>query len=422
MLRRWRRFEVHFRWCPNSVSMTERLYYADSYLKEFDAEVVGTRTRGSHFGVVLDRTAFYPTSGGQPYDLGTLNGVSVIDVEDEGEDIVHVLSAPVAGAVRGVVDWSRRFDHMQQHSGQHVLSQAFLQVTGAPTRAVHFGVEGATLDLELADLTAQAGEQVEDLANSVVVEDRAVRVYEVDEPALMELGLRRPPHRGGRIRVVDIEGFDRSACGGTHVRRTGEIGPIQIRRWERAKGGIRTEFLCGWRAVRDYRRKTALLREMGKQLSVGEREMGDAVRRLTDEVAASQRAIAALRGQALTAEAQARVRAAGRGQVIAEIVAGRSAAEIADLAGRTVGAGAAVVLLGTPEGKVVFARSPEASADMHALLRRVSAVVGGGGGGRPEFAQGAVPPSRVVEAIERATADIAQEIPPVPRDAAEHDA
>ena len=391
--------------------MTERLYYSDSYLREFEAQVLEARSSGDRVAVVLDRTAFYPTSGGQPHDRGTLNGAVVVGVVEDGEAIVHIVTTPVSGNVVGRIEWARRFDHMQQHTGQHILSQAFLQAGGAQTRSVHFGVEVATLDLELADLAVEAVTRVEDLANSIVVEDRFVHIHLVDERALGDFGLRRPPKRSGRIRIVEIEGFDRSACGGTHVRRTGEIGSIKVRRWERAKGGIRVEFLCGWRALRDYRQKSVLLGELGGRFSVSEHEIGDAVGRLADQLADSRRALAVYRDHALAAEAETRIRAAGTGRMIVEVLADRSAADVAELAGRVVAAGCPVVLLGTPDGKVVFARSPASSVDMRALLRSVTEAVGGRGGGRPDFVQGAVPATRVAEAIEQAASEARRVVP-----------
>ena len=202
--------------------MTQRLYYADSYLREFDAAVIDAHPRDAHVGVVLDRTAFYPTSGGQPHDAGTLNNLAVIDVlEDEEDRIVHVVSERLQGTVTGTVDWSRRFDHMQQHTGQHILSQACVRALGAQTRAVHLGGEVSTLDLDRPELSLEAVASAEDLANQTVFEDRPVLVREVEEADLVSLQLRRPPKKHGRIRVVEVEDFDRSACGGTHVRRTG---------------------------------------------------------------------------------------------------------------------------------------------------------------------------------------------------------
>jgi len=394
-----------------STHPTERLYFSDSYKCEFEARVLEARPVGDHIAVVLDRTAFYPTSGGQPNDLGTLNEIAVVDVTETDEVIVHCVRSPVAGAVVGRIDWGRRFDHMQQHTGQHILSQAFLRICRAQTRSVHFGIEASTLDLEVADLTAQILTQVEDLANEIIVADRPVHVRQVDESALDDLGLRRPAKRHGQIRVVDVEGFDRSACGGTHVQRTGEVGPIKVRRWERAKGGVRAEFLCGWRALRDYREKSALVGELGLRFTVSEHDVGEAVGRLVDQLTDTRRVLAAYRDQALALEAAGRVRAAGAGQLIAEVIADRPVADVIELAGRILAAGCPIVLLGTSEGKVIFARSPALSVDLRALLRRITAAVGGRGGGRPDFVQGAVPPARIAETIERAASEARQLVP-----------
>jgi len=388
--------------------MTDRLYFADSYLTEFEAAVVAVAPRGDQFGVELDRTAFYPTSGGQPHDSGTLNGIPVTDVLDEQGKILHVISAPVSGDVVGRIDWDRRFDHMQQHSGQHILSQAFLQVANAQTQSVHFGAEAATVDLDIGELSADTVERVEELANTVVIGDRPVLIREVDEGALKEFELRRPPKQSGRIRIVEIENFDRSACGGTHVRRTGEVGPIKVHRWERAKGGTRAEFLCGKRALRDYRWKNALVDELAGQFSVGEGEVREAVRRLMEQLSESRRMLEVYRDEALAAAALARVQEVGPGRVVAEVLPVQSATDITDLAGRIVESGAPVVLLGTPDGKVVFARGKHIPLDMRTLIQQTTATVGGRGGGRPEFAQGAVPSARVAEALKRAASDARQ--------------
>jgi alanyl-tRNA synthetase len=385
--------------------MTDRLYFADSYLTEFEAAVITVVPRDDQFAVALDRTAFYPTSGGQPHDSGTLNGIPVTDVLDEQDRILHVVSVPVSGHVMGRIDWDRRFDHMQQHSGQHILSQAFLQVANAQTQSVHFGIEAATVDLDVSELSADTIERVEELANTVVFEDRPVQVREVDEGALKELELRRPPKQSGRFRIVEIEKFDRSACGGTHVRRTGEVGPIKIHRWERARGGARAGFLCGKRALRDYRWKNALVGELAGQFSVGQGEVREAVRRLMEQLSESRRTLEVYRDEALSAAALARVREVGPDRVVADVLPAQSAADITDLAGRIVESGAPVVLLGTQDGKVVFARAKHITLDMRTLLQQTTAVLGGRGGGRPEFAQGAVPSARVAEALKRAASD-----------------
>ncbi len=396
--------------------MTHRLYYADSYLREFDAQVIDVRPQGDRVAVILDQTAFYPTSGGQPNDLGTLDGHAVVDVVEEGERVLHILGEAVTGRMNGRIDWVRRFDHMQQHTGQHILSQAFLQAVGAQTRAVHFGVEASTVDIDLARLDADVAAKVEDLADTIVFEDRPVLITEVDEAALADLGLRRPPKRGGRIRIVEVDRFDRSACGGTHVRHTGEVGPIKIRRWERAKGGARAEFLCGWRALRDYRWKNALVDDLATRFTVSDRAVGDAVARLINQVKERERSLAELRDRVLATEAHERLRTArGPVKIIAEVLPGRTADELADLAGHMVADGPSVVLFGAEDGKLIFARSPDVAVDLDALLRRIAEAAGGRGGGRPQFARGAVSSSQVADVVQSARTEVMKLLGPLPR-------
>ena len=381
--------------------MTERLYYADSYLTQFDATVLTSEPNGDRLAVILDRTAFYPTSGGQPHDTGTLSGVLVTDVIEDSEDrVLHLVSGPLTGAVTGAIDWPRRFDHMQQHTGQHILSQAFLQATQAQTRAVHLGAELCTLDLDLTDLSTAAAAQVEDLANRIVFEDRQVLIREVDEAELPSLGLRRPAKKRGRIRVVDVEEFDRSACGGTHVRRTGEIGAVRLRRWERFKGGVRVEFLCGWRALRDSRWKNALVRELAVKLTVKDQEVAEAVERLMGQLRERDRTLAGLRDQLVELEAQRRLEnLSGTPRIVTEMLHGWSAEMTSALAGRLAAAGATIAALATSDGRVIVARSSDLDLDAAAVLRRALEPLGGRGGGRPAFAQGAVSPDKVREAL-----------------------
>jgi alanyl-tRNA synthetase len=230
--------------------MTLRLYYTDSYLRDFDAAVVDRADGGRR--VYLDRTAFYPTSGGQPHDTGTLGGAAVVDTVDEGDRIAHLLADPIDGTtVHGGVDWPRRFDHMQQHTGQHLLSAVLHQLFGHGTIAVHFGRESSTLDLDTPDLEQARLVEAEGRANEIVTENRPVEVS--FEEAMEATGLRKTSAREGTLRIVTIRDLDRSACGGTHVRATGEIGPILIRRSERVKKNIRLEFVCGGRATQRAR-------------------------------------------------------------------------------------------------------------------------------------------------------------------------
>ncbi|HEV8339187.1 MAG TPA: DHHA1 domain-containing protein [bacterium] len=391
--------------------MTERLYWHDSYLREFTARVVSARPDEEGNGAVLelDRTAFYPTSGGQLHDTGTLDGFRVLEVFEEGGDeewglgerhgeagrgrVLHRVAETMRGGalidhpVTGRIDWERRFDHMQQHTGQHILSQAAQRVLGAPTLAVHLGADRCTVDLGLA-IEAPEAARLEDAANAAVLENRAVRVHAVDESEIERWGLRRPPKTSGVIRVVEIEEFDRSACGGTHVRTTGEIGAIAITGWERYKGGTRLSFLCGWRALRDYRWKSRALTDLGRALSVGGPDVLDTVQRLATKESETSRRADALLTRLAAAEAELRRRATALPAVHVEVLAARPTDEVRALAEALTAGRGLVALLAADGGRLIFARSEDLTLDVAALLRRVFEQFGGRGGGKPAFAQG----------------------------------
>src|SRR5215813_15505359 len=237
---------------------TERLYYTDSGLLEFTASVIEVRETPDATHMILDRTAFYPTGGGQPNDTGSINGTEIIDVADgEAGTIIHIAHRTagvssnllVGKTVECRIDAARRLDHMQQHSGQHILSQAFVQACGAETRSFHLGSQTSTIDIELQTPTIELMRAAEDIANSVVFEDRPMRVHIVNEDEASRLPLRKESAVKGDIRVIEIENFDWSPCGGTHAARTGQIGLIAIRSFERAKKMTRVEFVCGGRAL-----------------------------------------------------------------------------------------------------------------------------------------------------------------------------
>ena len=235
---------------------TARLDYDDAYTTRFEARVLGA---GSHRGrpaLQLEATYFYPESGGQEADRGTIGGVPVVDVQvDEDGCVWHVVPAEAAipaGETGAEVDWARRFDHMQQHTGQHVLSAAFERVLDAATLSSHLGEEKSSIELALADADWRMVERIEEAANRVVWDDRAVEHHWVDDEGVKRFALRKPPAVSGRIRIVEIPDWDVSACGGTHTRRTGEVGAIKIVRWEKVRGNLRFEFLCGARALHDH--------------------------------------------------------------------------------------------------------------------------------------------------------------------------
>jgi alanyl-tRNA synthetase len=372
-----------------------RLYYTDAYLTSFDARVVDAMVLDGRPAAVLDRTAFYPTSGGQPFDTGTLGSVTVIDVIDLDDGrVAHVLerAIEIGAVVAGRVDWSRRFDHMQQHTGQHVLSAAFDRLLGARTESFHLGQEECTVDLA-ADLRPDQIETVSIEANRIVWEDRAVSVRFVPAAEASALPLRKAPAREGVLRLVEVDDFDLCACGGTHVSRTGAIGIIAVAGWERFKGGTRVAFLCGGRALSRFNAQRDVQAQLVRRLSVLPAELPAAVERLQDDAKAQRAAIRSLQGKLAGFEAerllaQAPV-ASGRRLVVASLD-GFDAAGLKALAAAIVThpSSAACLISGRPPFDVVVARAADVPLDAGALLRKLTALFGGKGGGRPELAQG----------------------------------
>jgi alanyl-tRNA synthetase len=375
--------------------MTKRLYYEDSFRREFTATVLRSIPgQQGAIGVVLDQTCFYPTSGGQPCDLGTLGLQPVHDVAEQDGQVVHWMQGQVPGpSVQGRIDWMRRFDHMQQHTGQHMLSQAFLQVLTAQTVSFHLGAESSTIDLDCANLETSALQSVEDLVNQVVFEDRPISTRFVPRQDLPLLELRKLPTVDKEIRIVEVEGFDLSPCGGTHCTRSGEVGPVAIRKWERRGQEARVDFLCGWRLVRDYRWRRDAVNELALAFSVKDRELEAAVLRLMEEAAEQRRELHHLHEQRLDEEARSLLASASRWndtRVVSRAFEARDPMQVRKLASLLVENAHTVALLATSgtQARLVFARSADLSVDMAALLKAVSLHFGGGGGGQPHLAQG----------------------------------
>ena len=365
--------------------------------------------------MVLDRTAFYPTGGGQPADTGLLGGARVVDcVEAEGGEVLHVVegSAPQAGAcVRGVVDWPRRLDHVQQHTGQHILSQAFVELYGAQTRSFRMMADACEIDVDLRDPSDEKIERAVDRANEVIWDDRRVSIHNVTPEEAARMPLRKDSAREGELRIIEIEGFDFSPCGGTHARRTGEVGLIAARHWERAKGLVRVTFVAGARALSDYRRANRTARAAASLFSVARDEAADAAARLQEENKQLQRRLRASEELAARAEARELVEetdeeAGGAARVVARVFEGRDAESLRRLASAIAAHANTIALLGSREeggARLVFARSVEAGADMNALMREASQALGGRGGGRPDMAQGGGPlAEKLPDAIEEA--------------------
>ena len=380
--------------------MTEKLYYTDVACKDFTARVEAQQHTPQGIAVRLDRTAFYPTAGGQAHDEGTLNGLPVRDVwADANGDIWHLLEQPLdSNVVQGRLDWAKRFDHTQQHTGQHLLSAAFKRLLDGNTLAVHMGASHNTVDLDLPQLDWEAAFRVEDEVNNIIHENRPVTAQFVDEIALASLNLRREPQVAGMIRIVQIEGYDASPCGGTHTPHTGQIGLVKITAIERYKGGVRVTFLCGGRALRDYRRALQRLQQLVAQLTVGADDLPDAVSRLQEEAKTLRRAQQQAQQALAEYEAQQLWEAASQANGTRYIVAcweERSFSDIQALARRLREWPATVAFLATTEGetvRLVCTRSDDlAQVDAGACLRAAATQLGGRGGGAPTLAQGGAP-------------------------------
>jgi alanyl-tRNA synthetase len=369
---------------------TERLYYNDPDLLDFEAEVIGTLDLGERTGIILDRTAFYPTSGGQPNDLGTLGGVPLVDCyEDEKSgDIIHVLAGnPDTTHVHGKIDADRRRDHRQQHSGQHVLSRAFVELYNWSTVSFHLGVLTCTIDLAVDSATREQLDRAEDLANRIVQENRSVAIRYMNEDSIAEAGLRKATERTGEIRVIDVSGFDRSACGGTHVRSTHEIGPIQITGVSRARKQTRVEFICGDRVLRHARASHRALETISQTISAPLLETPSGVAAVWQEFQHSKKRIEELEAKLLDHEAAA-FPLDEQGYAIAAFE-GRGIETLKMLASRIAKRPGTVVLLAdqSDQLRVVFARSADSSLDVSSLLKKTLEKYGGRGGGRSDLAQ-----------------------------------
>ena len=287
---------------------TQRLYYNAPETQSFEATVLRVEPRGEHTSVWLDQTAFYPTSGGQPFDTGALGSAPVVGVEeDEQGDVVHLVGpgAPtVSSAVHGTIDWVRRFDHMQQHTGQHVLSAVLERTFGARTVSFHLGSESSTIDLD-RELTPAQLAQAEDEASRIAWSDVPVTIRYASEEEARQLPLRKEPARTGTLRLIEIEGVDLSACGGTHVGRTGAIGQVAIASWERFKGGQRVEFLCGGRSLRRFQDLRDASAASIRLLSVLPGELPDGIARLQAELKEQKRLLTAAQADLAKYEAAA---------------------------------------------------------------------------------------------------------------------
>lgn len=380
--------------------MTERLYYQDCYLREFRARVIDTADEGRR--VYLNRTAFYPSSGGQPFDTGKLGGANVIDVIDEENRVAHVLDAALAhGEIAAEIDWTRRFDHMQQHSGQHLLSAVLEDLFKVPTVSFHLGAEVCTIDVAAPTLTARQIEQAEDRCAEIVREARPLAI--TFEDASADLGLRKESQRSGTLRVVAIQGIDRSACGGTHVRTTAEIGMVLIRKTEKIRGNTRLEFVCGLRALRQARADYRTLQEISRQFSAPASETPALVAAQLERVKTLEKAnqrlasdIAQREGRELWSTTVADtdgIRRVTQEGAIDDAMRTRAQAFTAQ--------GLAVFLaVSANPPSILLAASPDSGIHAGDRVKEAVTAAGGRGGGNQSLAQGSLPAAVDVTAIQ----------------------
>lgn len=387
---------------------TERLYYDDAFLREFDAAVIACEPAGEHWHLRLDRTAFYPTSGGQPFDTGKLNDVAVVDVSDEhGDEIIHVVERPVVSTeVHGVIDWQRRFDHMQQHTAQHMLSAAFIELFGFQTVSFHLGRDISTVDLATPSLVPRHLEETERRVNEIIFEDREITVRYGTAEELAKQGIRKKVEREGTLRVIDIEGFDRQPCGGTHLSRTGQAGMLLIRKCERQKQNWRVEFVAGYRALGAARGDLTILRSTAEQIGCGMAELPQMVGKMQDERRASQHEAKKLTERLAELEAaellarKAERSADGSNNVVSAVFEDAAASYLAMLAAKLVKSPSVRTVLASRGAKaIVLAQSAGLAGDMGALLRELLTKVRGKGGGSKVFAQGSVGDTAAIDSV-----------------------
>lgn len=379
--------------------VAEKLYYQDAYLKEFSGKIVKQGKDGNREYVILDQTAFYPTGGGQPHDTGTINGVNVTDVEEADGEIKHYLETPLAEEQKDVqaeINWERRFDHMQQHAGQHILSAAFDQLFHYKTVSFHLGKETLTIDLNTESLTEAEAQEAEKLANQIIMENRPIEPRWVTPEELSSYPLRKETKVKENIRLVIIPEFDYNGCGGTHPRATGEVRAVKILNWERQKKQIRVQFVCGERVLSQFGQKQQVLLELTKLLNAPEQDMPATVVKLLDVNKQLEKAHEQARDLLLAFEAKELLAEAkpmdNQEVAVSRVFQNRPIQELQKLAraATSVHEQANVFFVAENEDRlqIVLARGMSGAVNMKEVMNKTLARIGGKGGGNASFAQG----------------------------------
>ncbi|VAW30683.1 Alanyl-tRNA synthetase family protein [hydrothermal vent metagenome] len=397
---------------------SNRLYYQNAYIIDFEATIVERIHQDGQTVVILDNSYFYPTSGGQPFDIGTINNIPVhnVSIREKDEAVLHWLDSKELwqDAVSGQVNWARRFDHMQQHSGQHILSQAFIQIAQAKTVGFHLSDNSVTIDLGTNKVSSNQIEEAEYLANQIIWQNRSIQARSVTLDQAKKLPLRKlPAVRSGKIRLIEVDKFDLTACGGTHVQQTGEIGMIKVVKLERQNNQLRVEFCCGQRALHNYRLKNSVVNQLSSELTTGSGDIVETVVRFKDEIKESRRLLKKQQTQLLHFEAQKMLstgKKVGKTAVISHVFSSDESdpGQLRILGNHLIKNKNVIVLLGLAGAKsqLLFCRSKDAPGEMNQLLKPALQILGSAaGGGSAMMAQGGGPATdseRVQQAIDKA--------------------
>ncbi|PDY88780.1 alanyl-tRNA editing protein [Bacillus toyonensis] len=377
--------------------LEQKLYYIDAYTKDFTTKIIKQDyDKEDNLYVVLNETAFYPTGGGQPYDTGTLNGTLVTNVEEVNGEIRHFIAEQLETAeVEGKINWERRFDHIQQHAAQHILSAAFWDHFNIPTIGFHLGKDTVTIDLETENLPAETIEKAVQIANNIVFENHPIRIQWMNLEEAKTLPLRKEPTLTENIRVVIIENFDYNGCGGTHPRRTGEVGLIQVLNWERNKGGIRLTFIAGWRTLKLMGQQQQIMKDVSKQLNSSETDIPAKVAQLLISQKENEKAIQTMNEKLLFAEANELLQQPAEihaGFLISKVFINRSMQEVAKLSAIIIEqqehAITYFVIENDDKLQCILACGKTVTLDMNALLKDALPAIEGKGGGNKKSARG----------------------------------
>ncbi|MCA1061774.1 DHHA1 domain-containing protein [Rossellomorea aquimaris] len=376
--------------------MTVKQYYQDAYMKTFQTSIQEQQQDKSGWYVVLEETAFYPTGGGQPYDTGTLKGKRIIDVEEVNGEIRHYIEEPIAdisGVIEGQIDWERRFDHMQQHAGQHILSAAFAEALQYETISFHLGKEFLTIDLNVSDISHSDAQKAEELANRIIQESRTIETKWVTEAELTQYPLRKQPSVTDEIRLVIIPDFDYNGCGGTHPRSTSEVGAIKILDWEKHKGHIRLQFICGNRVLYQLHRKHGLLKELTSVLQAPEENMVSTSEQLIAKQKEQEKALEGLKEVLLTYEAEGLLGVQKDDYtLIQKSYTDRPIQELQKIAQHIISKREeAIVLLVVQNDQklqLVAAKGSLPNVNLREVAQKVFPLINGKGGGKESFVQG----------------------------------